>query len=87
MTSLFLEYEHNKKIKDNPELLVGQIRYWSKSYSSNDTIEYHPRNVFRIVDVIRSRIVKYRYLWEGSFISDENVSYILEYSSIVPTND
>lgn len=87
MTSLFLEYEQNTKVKKNPALLVGQTRYWSKSYHLNTPLTYHPHNVFVITDVISSNIVKYRYLNGGQFISDENVSYILEYSSIVPTND
>ena len=87
MTKLFLEYEQNKKIKDNPELLVGQTRYWSKSYHLNTPLTYHPHNVFRITDVVNSRIATYRYSTGGRFISNETVSYILEYSSIVPTND
>ena len=57
MTSIFLEYEQNKKTKDNPELLVGQTRYWSKTSYLKSPLTYHPHNGFVITNVISSNIV------------------------------
>lgn len=80
MTNLFLEYEQNKKVKENPELLVGQTRYWNKSWYGK-TLDFELGNAFIVEFYEPSRnICRVKY-FRGGFSGDEYPEFIINNSA------
>ena len=79
MTKLFLEYEQNNKIKQNPELLVGQTRYWSKS-SYGRTLDFELKNAF-LVEYYEPTIHLYRIKYlDDNFYGAERLDHVMDAS-------
>ena len=80
MTKLFLEYEHNKKVKENPELLVGQTRYWNKSWYGK-VLGFELRNAFLVESYEPdTNICRIKYFM-GGFCGGEYPEHIINNSA------
>lgn len=80
--NLFLEYEQNKKVKENPELLVGQTRYWNKSwYGKGKTLDFELRNAFLVESYEPdTNICRIKYFM-GGFCGGEYPEHIISNST------
>lgn len=77
--NLFLEYEQNKKVKETPELLVGQTRYWNKSWYGK-TLDFELRNAF-LVEYYEPNLQLYRVKYlNDNFCGSEMLDHILDTS-------
>ena len=87
MTSIFLEYETNRKLITNPtkEDLLGKVFYWSKNCMSSP-ISLDINNVFLITELLpngdTSYRVRYKYLIDD-FSESDTIKYVVEHASLL----
>jgi hypothetical protein len=88
MTTLFLEYQAKKELKDTAYLMIGKLYYWCKDLFG-DEIPYKKTNLMKVTRVydfsrigyhsVNAMEVDYSYVDTG-LSGTQELSYFLQYA-------